>query len=693
VRAVVLVPLLLLALPAAADTIVMKDGKKVEGTCLDPAGRDPIVLNPYHSRCPDMAYGITDKERIPRDKVAEVIVADPPLVHYREMAWQPEAWKPEVTSASFHMDLARFCETNKLAEERDRELKLALCFDPDHSEAMTAIGRTAWAAWSKGNPLAIKEIAAAEHEYVKLDKPAEIQAQWDVMTAMGTTRPRIYLERARRSAKFPLGRRDKVPLTVRSELSPGATYCVYLPKSYDPLVPTGLVVGLHGGGPGGRDQTLVTGSGESAMDFYMDVAEEQGVLVVCPTALASGWQDPKNEPLVDAVIEEMKILYNVDESRIWLTGHSMGGFGSWYWGPHRAELWAAFAPCAGGGGSAAAGKAAPVYIYHGTDDPICAVAPDREAADALRADKTKPDFVYTEIDKTGHGFPDWVRHDIFRFFAGRWKDDGKKRSVWPRSSFERKPGKDEIKCFGDPAAAPSVADSGDAKLSALIADLQKGGGRGVEASKELGERKDAATIGAVGHVLHSKKATTDARVLAAKTLGAIGAPECVKQLSPECSCEDFRVLDAVVESLARIGGKDTVEPLVKATKQFGVFWDKSGVGGQFVFTEYETRCESFARVCDAFSAVGDAAAALPVLEKEIVARVYTPKAPYTVPVDNRFTAIPPRARLTLMKALRACLAKLKDPRGKTLLAAIKTAWSREGALVQEADAGLAEIGG
>src|SRR5207247_2958462 len=131
-----------------------------------------------------------------------------------------------------------------------------------------------------------------------------------------------------------------------------------------------------------------------------------------------------------------------------------------------------------------------------------------------------------------------------------------------RSSFDRKPTKDEIKCFGDPAAAPA-ADAGDAKLSELIAALEKGGGRGVEAAKELAAKKDAATLAAVGHVLHSKKASTDARVLAALTIGDIGLPDGVKQLAGEAGGEDFRVVEAVVESLGRLGGKDSVDPLVK----------------------------------------------------------------------------------------------------------------------------------
>jgi hypothetical protein len=685
--------LLLSSAAASADTIVLKSGKKLEGTV--PEGgdsADPVVLNPYNSRCPLMTYGITDKEKIPKDKVASVVIEEAPLVHFRQeasllkMRAAPDG--SDLGDSAKHFELAKFCEAHKLVEERDRELKLALCVDPTNSDAITAIGRATWESWRKGNPLADDGLRSLEGEYVKLEKPAELQVQWEQMTAKATTRARVYLERARRSAKFPLGRRDKVALTVRSEQSPGATYCIYLPRSYDPLVPTGLVVGLHGGGRGGVDPTLVTGNGEEAMNFYVDVADERGVIVVCPSAVVAGWQDEKNGTFLDAVLDEMKLLYNVDESRIWLTGHSMGGGGAWHWGTRKPEAWAAFSPCAGFNSGVAK---IPVYIYHGTDDQICGVGNDRAAAESLRKDKTV-DFVYTEIDKVGHGFPDWVRHDIFRFFTGRWKDDGKKRVVWPKSSFDRKVTKDEIKCFGDPAAAGGAAPA-DAKVADLCAALEKGGGRGLEASKELATHKDAPTVAAVGKLLHSKKTTTDTKVLAAKTLGDIGIPDCLKPLAAEAGTEDFRVLDAVVEALRKLGGKETVEPLTRAARQYGVFWEKGFLGSEYPFTELEIRCRSFGGLCDALAAAGDAAAAVPILEKEIVLRVFAPKSPYVTTRDERFLDVAPRARRELMERMAKCLVALKDPRGKALLETAKAPWKSEGELVRCADEAIAAIGG
>ncbi len=660
-----------------------------------------VVINPFNSRWPEMTWEIPDKNRIPREKVESVVLADPPLVEYRR-----KASRPNLTAAD-HLELAKRCAEAGFKDETLREARLCLALDPTNADAVAlAGGKSAFEAWAKGNGDADPKLRELEHGYLALKTPEELTAQLTKLKDLGSTRPLAYLERARRSAAFKKGRRDKVLLTMHSDLAPGATYCIFLPKSYDPLVPNGLVVGLHGGGPGGFDKTIVTGSGEEAMPFYADVAEKTGLIVVCPTALAAGWASLKNEPLVDAVVEEMLALYNVDENRIYLTGHSMGGGGTWHWGPKRAELWAAFAPCAGWGGPET--KGLPVYIYHSEDDPIVGVDSDRQSAKALLnnngGDRQKPDFVYTEFQKEGHGFPDWVRRDVFDFFLGRWKDRGRKRASAPDSSFLRKPSKEEIRCFGDPSVQPSAASaataaaaaankSSDGRLAELIAQLEKGGGRGAEAAKELGTRKDAETVKAIAKVLHNPKAPSDVRVATARALGEIALPECVKPLGAAAEDADFRVVDEVTKSLGMSHVKEALDPLSKAAKQMGLSWEKSIRGGELIFTEYKLRLASFGLLADALASCGDAATALPIVQKTIVLRVFTPKEPYTVPTDERFDEIPGKARLELVKRVRACLEKLADPQGRALLESIRGAYPAEAALVQECEAGMKAISG
>ena len=72
------------------------------------------------------------------------------------------------------------------------------------------------------------------------------------------------------------------------------------------------------------------------------------MIIVCPTAIAAPWAAPANEPFLLACLEEVMLLYNVDENRVYLTGHSMGGFGAWSFGPKHNELFAVVAPMSGG---------------------------------------------------------------------------------------------------------------------------------------------------------------------------------------------------------------------------------------------------------------------------------------------------------------------------------------------------------
>src|SRR5262245_32776363 len=124
----VVLALLLLDVSAAADTVVLKGGKKLDGVVVQQGteSADTVVVNPYNSSCPEMTYGITDKDRYPRDKVAEVVVGGPPLVDYRLAAWDPKlwdaaAWSEEglASTAAAHVELAKKCEKAKLSEERE----------------------------------------------------------------------------------------------------------------------------------------------------------------------------------------------------------------------------------------------------------------------------------------------------------------------------------------------------------------------------------------------------------------------------------------------------------------------------------------------------------------------------------------------------------------------------------------------
>src|SRR4029077_16104185 len=103
--------------------------------------------------------------------------------------------------------------------------------------------------------------------YLAIEDAAARQKAFEELQQLGCAAPNWYCERAWRSAKEKKGRTDDRLLTFRSRENKGV-YTLYVPESYDPWLPTPLVIGLHGGGRAGKDGKAVVGSGPSAMNFY-----------------------------------------------------------------------------------------------------------------------------------------------------------------------------------------------------------------------------------------------------------------------------------------------------------------------------------------------------------------------------------------------------------------------------------------
>jgi len=102
------------------------------------------------------------------------------------------------------------------------------------------------------------------------------------------------------------------------------------------------------------------------------------------------------------ILEKVLDEFPVDRSRIYLTGISMGGYGSWDIAARCPGKWAAVVPVCGGGSTANAPriKDLPIWVFHGAKDPVVPVARSREMVDALRAAGGAPR--YTEFPDAGH---------------------------------------------------------------------------------------------------------------------------------------------------------------------------------------------------------------------------------------------------------------------------------------------------
>lgn len=682
--------------PAIADTVTLKSGKVLKDVVVSRNDDEKVVINPWNSRNPDMTFEIPPENVLARDAVKEVVIQDPPRVQYLRAAARMGK------DAAAHFEIAKLAGDLGLKEERIFHLERCLVLDATHSEALAAYGESKWKTTLIKYPHYAAAVRELEREFVAEADPLAAKAVWTKLQAAGEKRPLSWLERARRSAQIQKGRRDRVKLTIESEKSPGATYCIYVPKNYDPLEATPLVIALHGGGPGGVDATVVEGSGEQAMPFYQDLAEQWGFLVVAPTALVAPWQKPQNAQYVESLLVEMKALYNLDLTRIYVTGHSMGGFGSWFFGAKHPDWFAACAPCAGGGGPReVATNDIPVFIYHGADDPVVPPKWDRDAARQLRGDgkkKSEKDFVYAELDGVKHSFPDAIRRELFDWLAGRasFPDDRKKKFVGPQSSFDRKPSKLEIVAFGDPEQ-PFTAPKQNDSLAAHLEDLRKGGATGEAAVGKLVElagKPDDKVVAKLAPLLAEEKESVDTRVLAVRAIGAHRSAAAVKALGTAIDDPDYRVVDAVVTVLREIEGVDSKSALARCSPKLSAWFEAARHDGDRIeHKEYSVRLASFANWLDSVAAIGDAKTFFAVIERDVAQPVYLPARPYSIPgdTDPRFKDESKKARLQLMRSLRSCLVKLGDSRGADLLERIAGRFDGEPSLVSECQAGISEL--
>lgn len=146
-----------------------------------------------------------------------------------------------------------------------------------------------------------------------------------------------------------------------------------------------LIVQLHGAGErgcGGKelDLVLVHGFPESA-----DCEKMDNCVIVMPQCPPDTFWVAKIES-IKAFIDKMTALYSADKSRIYLTGMSMGGFGTWYTAMAYPDLFAAIAPCCGGGMPWNAGVLKmPVWAFHGGADDVVLPSNSIDMVNALKS--------------------------------------------------------------------------------------------------------------------------------------------------------------------------------------------------------------------------------------------------------------------------------------------------------------------
>jgi predicted peptidase len=181
-----------------------------------------------------------------------------------------------------------------------------------------------------------------------------------------------------------------------------------VPTTYTGTRPFPLIVALHG--LGGTENAFFEGYNA----VLPPLAERHGYLVAAPLGYrvdgSYGWglgnppADPNtrrvqqlSEEDVMQVLARVKRTYRVDEQRVYLMGHSMGGIGTWKIAAKYPDVWAAIAPLSGSGIPDTLGRirSVPEIIVHGDADPTVNVAGSRNMVAKLK--ELGAEFSYIEV--------------------------------------------------------------------------------------------------------------------------------------------------------------------------------------------------------------------------------------------------------------------------------------------------------
>jgi hypothetical protein len=254
--------------------------------------------------------------------------------------------------------------------------------------AGSAPGSPAPSRWACPDPAAALEFLAAELEG-KI--PEVLKTREALMLALGDIK-RVAYGTAPLHGLHRYAYRSRVDGSVQP-------YSLYVPAGYDPAKRYGLVVALHGAS--GND-----------FDMARSIADARppDMLVLAPYGRGDlGWTATGETDAMD-VLDLTLAGYSVDPDRVYLTGRSMGGFGTWRLGQLYSRRFAAIAPFAGWTGTDCLENLVntPVLVVHGEDDTTVPIAEDRAAVEILK--DSGCDVRFDSLPGVGHdALTAWIK--------------------------------------------------------------------------------------------------------------------------------------------------------------------------------------------------------------------------------------------------------------------------------------------
>ena len=193
-------------------------------------------------------------------------------------------------------------------------------------------------------------------------------------------------------------------------------FSLYVPEYYTPDRAWPLVMALHGG----------SGNGRGFLWSWLRDARSRGAIVVAPTATGSTWAlmgDDTDTPNLARILGIVQARWNIDSSRLLLTGMSDGGTFCYVTGlesaspfTHLAPVSATFHPLMAEMADAVRLHGLPVYLVHGKLDWMFPVQVARQTRELLSA--AGAEIVYRELDDLSHTYPREINAEILDWLRG-----------------------------------------------------------------------------------------------------------------------------------------------------------------------------------------------------------------------------------------------------------------------------------
>ena len=178
-------------------------------------------------------------------------------------------------------------------------------------------------------------------------------------------------------------------------------YLLYLPKDYDEQESLPLMLFLHGRGESNGPISLVAKWGPPRI---VGEGDDMPYIIISPQCPRSdNWSSEKQQQILIELLDSVSKEWKVDSNRVYLTGLSMGGFGSWQLAAKYPERFAAVVPICGGMSvkHAEALKNIPIWAFHGDKDPIVPIKRTADIVDAIKA-AGGTSVRFTTLEEIGH---------------------------------------------------------------------------------------------------------------------------------------------------------------------------------------------------------------------------------------------------------------------------------------------------